>query len=35
VTYHSKGTRRIKATYSGNASFGKSKSSTLTETVQK
>jgi hypothetical protein len=35
VRYRSKGTRRIGAAYSGNASFGRSTSSTLTETIRK
>jgi hypothetical protein len=33
VKYHSKGTRKIKATYSGDANFAGSASGTLTERV--
>jgi hypothetical protein len=33
VTYHSRGSRKLRATYSGNNGFGRSASPTLTETV--
>jgi hypothetical protein len=35
VTYHSKGKRKIRAIYSGDANFAGSSSSSLTERIKK